>query len=80
MFDSESPKLKAFLEADKKRISASAAFRAALAEFWDNPNSRRIRTRLHKTEQKYLKERAAARYALHEYEQELKERIAKNVQ
>jgi len=70
MFDSDfPPKLKAFLEADKRKIDAAVDYRAALTEFW-NDSAAKNRERLRRTERKYLKERDAAERALHEWKAE----------
>lgn len=70
MFDSDfPPKLKAFLQADKRKIDAAVDYRAALTEFW-NDSAEENRERLRRTERNYLKERDAAERALHAWKAE----------
>ena len=69
---SDSKERRAFLNADKKRISASIIYRQALAEFWNAPNTRAARERLHRTERNYLKARDAAEVALHAWQKALR--------
>ena len=70
MFDSDfPPKLKAFLQADKRKIDAAVEYRTALTEFW-NDSAEENRERLRRTERTYLKERGAAERALHEWKVE----------
>lgn len=70
MFDSDfPPKLKAFLQADKRKIDAAVDYRAALTEFW-NDSAEENRERLRRTERTYLNERDAAERALHAWQAE----------